>query len=341
MRKFNEEEMRELIRTAQLFAPQFTEGEYQRLMQMQQEMAESGFLEAAWGVHEVQQKYGITLSEAAARHAQLVRDIQEEEAKLNRLREESSQTTLSLQQAKAEGQRLETELELITRQTEGQKRRLRAELEQAMEENRVSHQDIALAARLKSELEGNGLGLKLALELMRGFTSQPEPAMKLATAVAEYGSELQAREALRRENEALRKEHDHLRAEEKNRQQALAQLEAQLQRDQDTLCQLRSDLAEEDNLRRFHWRFQKVARFLEYLATWGHLFPLRCHNLFCGARFWVSRGPAHLRTGFLCPCCGAGLVDYDEDALAFLGLREKAPIEIKLEEVKHGQKAAH
>ena len=49
MRKFNEAEIKEIIRTARVFAAQFTEEKYQKLVQMQQEIADSDFIEAAWG----------------------------------------------------------------------------------------------------------------------------------------------------------------------------------------------------------------------------------------------------------------------------------------------------
>ncbi|RLC60833.1 MAG: hypothetical protein DRI01_09550 [Chloroflexi bacterium] len=329
MRKFNEAEIKEIIRTARVFAAQFTEEKYQKLVQMQQEIADSDFIEAAWGVRKLQQECGVSCAEAPGRYVQLVKEAAKEESKLSRLKEQRkteeeslAHTVEAVRQVKEEHGREQKELERLRRQAAQEKKRLKEEVEHAMQEAEVNSDDIATATRLKAEAENHGLDLKLALRLFEEFANSDDAGKELAEAVAEYGSQLEAREALQSQNEMLR-------AEEEKRQQKLDELEAECQRSQQVLSQLRSDVKEQDTLRRFWWSYHKMAPILECLVKWGYFVPLRCKSFACGARFWVNQGLAPFRTKFVCPCCGLELVDYDDEAFTTLGLSDRAPIKIR------------
>jgi len=332
MRKFTEEEIKEIVRTAQLIAPQFSKEQYQKLAQMQQEMADSEFIEAAWGLHQLQQEYGIPCSEASGKYLQLLKDKTELESKVNWLKEQweieeerLSQTVKAVQRVKEERHHEEKELKLFKSQVEDEKKRLKEELEQAREEAKVNQEEAAIAGRLKAEVESHGLDLELTLRLFEEFASDEDAARRLAEAVAEYGSQLEAREILREENEAMKIE------VEKGRKMS-DEFKLECQHKQEVLTQLKSDLTEEDRLRHFWRRFQGASQVLEYLARWGQVIPMRCHWFFCGARFLVDQGPGSFRTKFVCPCCGLGLVYYDDEAFTTLGLSYRAPIKIELGE---------
>jgi len=332
MRKFTQQEIREIIRTAQLLAPQFTGDQYQKLVQMQQEMADSEFIEAAWGVYQLQQEYGIPCSETPGKYVQLLKDTAEAESRLSRLKEQRKiegekldQMVKAVRQVKEERHRGEKELELFRRQSEDEKKRLKEELEHTMQEAQVNRDDVAIAIKLKAEVESHRLDLELTLGLFEEFAGDEDATRHLAEAVAEYGSQLEAREVLRKQNEALR-------VEEEKRQENLAELRTECQRDQEVLSQLRTDLAEQERLRRFWQRFKGTSQILEYLARWDQVIPMRCNWFFCGARFLVDQGPSSFRTKLTCPCCGLGLVYYDDEAFTTLGLSYRTPIKIELGE---------
>ena len=64
MTGFTEEELKEIIRVAQIFAPAFNEEQYRKLIAMTDQIAASGFIEAAYGVYRLEQQYGLACSEA-------------------------------------------------------------------------------------------------------------------------------------------------------------------------------------------------------------------------------------------------------------------------------------
>jgi len=332
MRKFSEEEINEIIRTAQIFAPHLTEEQYQKLLQLQQEMADSEFIEAAWGVHRLQQEYGIPCSETPGKYVELLKETAKEESRLSHLKEQRkieeerlNQTLEAVRQAKAERHREEKEIKRIKRQAADDKKRLKEEVDSAMQEAQVNREDIAIAVRLKAELESCGLDLRLTLGLFEEFARDKDAAGHLAEAVAEYGSQLEAREVLRKQNEELKVEEEKI---DKN----LTELKVECHRHQETLSQLRSDLAEQDNLRRFWRRFAGRTQALEYLAKWRQVVPMRCYAVFCGARFWVDSGPTYFRTKLACPSCRQELTGYDEEAFTTLGLSFRGPFRIELGE---------
>jgi hypothetical protein len=332
MRKFSEEEISEIIRTAQIFASHLTEDQYQKLVQMQQEMANSEFIEAAWGVLRLQQKYGIPCSETPGKYVELLKETAKEESRLSQIKEQRKieeeklkQTLEAVRQAKAERHREEKEVKHLRRQAVNEKKRLREEVHSAMQEAQVNQEDIAVAVKLKAELESRGLDLRLTLGLFQEFARDEDAAGHLAEAVAEYGSQLEAREVLRKQNEELKVEEDKI---EKN----LTEQRAECHRHQEILSQLRSDIAEQDNLRRFWRRFAGRTQALEYLAKWRQVVPMRCYAFFCGARFWVDSGPTYFRTKLACPCCRQELTGYDEEAFTSLGLSFRGPFRIELGE---------
>jgi chromosome segregation ATPase len=332
MRKFTEEEVREVIRTAQVFASQFTEEQYRSLIQMQQDLADSSFVEAAWGVHRLEQEHGIPCSQAMDRYLELLEDKAKLESEVCHLRDEQAleqerlaEAGRAIEQATEERSHEERELELFKGRAEDERRCLEEELERAREEAHISREEIAVAGKLKSEVESHGLALDLVLRLSEEFAHDEDAASHLAEAVVEHSSLLEARETLHRENEALK-------VETEKRQEEADRLKADYQHYQEVLSQLRSNIAEEEALRRFQGRFQGASQVLECLARWPQVVPMRCRSFFCGARFWVDRGPTYFRTKLVCPCCGLGEVYYDDEALRDLDLLDSAPFKIQLGE---------
>jgi hypothetical protein len=332
MRKFTEEEIKEIIRTAQLFAPQLSDKQYEKLIQMQQELADSEFIEAAWGVHRLEQEYGISCSQAEDKYLELLKDTAKTESELAQLHKEREleekslrETSVAIQQAREKHSYEERQLKDFKRQAENEKKRLEKELEQARKEAQVSQEEVATTGKLKTKLESHKLDLELTLRLFEEFAHDEDAAMLFAQGREEYGSQTKARESLREENETLRVEN------EKGKEES-DRMKAECQQQQEVLSRLKSNIAEEEALRHFHRRFQGASGTMEYLARWPQIIPMRCHWFSCGARFWVDTGPTNFRTKFICPCCGIGQVYYDDEAFIAQGITYRAPFRIQLEE---------
>jgi septal ring factor EnvC (AmiA/AmiB activator) len=337
MKEFSAEEIKEVVRTAQIYAHHFTEEQYQKLMGMHRAMAQPGFIESASGVLRLVQEYGIPCSQAPAKYVQIVKDIKrlEKEAAEFKKRRESevrklAETSESLDRLKAERSRQERELAAFRVQAGEEKKRLEEELEKARERAGVREQDIANTVKLKALVASHGLDLEFALRLGEEFACDSDAATQLAQAVSEGRTQLEAREAWQKEN-------DSLKAESEERRTECDQLKLECQQHREVLSRLQADLANEDRLRRFHQRYQGHVKILEHLdARWEEIVPIRCQGPFCNARFWVSRAPSNLRAYHVCPCCGLGALEYDVDAIVDIGLSSKGTIEIKLGGDKHG-----
>ncbi|MDP3064417.1 MAG: hypothetical protein Q8O40_14595 [Chloroflexota bacterium] len=325
------EEISEIVRCAQLFAPGFTEEQYQRMTQTQGEFAESGFVESAYGLHRLEQQYGVPCSQALDRYAQLVRDLKELELKVDELRQKReseeaqlAETLAAGQRARAERGREERELASFTRKAEQEKGLIKQRLEQAMVEADVKEGDVAAAGRVKSELKRYGLTLELAAKLLSEFAGGEAALVQMAQAAAEYGSQLEANATLRRDNEAVEAKTQVTREEH-------ARLTADCQRLRDAHNRLTSDAAQQEALRRFHARYQNWSGVLEHLARWDQVIPMRCNWLTCGAHFLVDRGPSHFRNRHVCPCCGLSVLLYDEWFYTTTGQPYASPIQVRLE----------
>jgi hypothetical protein len=331
MRKFTEEEIREILRSAQVCAPSFSDDQYRKLVELGQDLADSEFIEAAWGVHRLQHEYGTPCSEASDKYLQLLRDKAQLESQVSHLQEKRkleeerlAETVEATRRSRAERNQQERELKSFKREAEKEKKRFKKEVEVAMEKARVNQEEIATAGRLKAAVESHGLDLELALGLLSEFAGDKDAARHLAEAVAEYGSQLEARTTLREQNEALKAQ-----IEEEGEQ--FARVKADCQQHEETLSRLRSDLAQEEALHRFHSRFKGWSGLLECLARWDQVILLRCHWFFCGARFWVDRGPTSFRSKLICPCCGVSQLYFDDEPFMAIGIPDRGPIKIQLE----------
>jgi myosin heavy subunit len=334
VREFTADEIREIIRFAQVVGHPFSDEQYRKLMELGQDLAESGRVEAAWEVKSLMEQYGIPPSQAGKKYRQLVSDVaklQTQVSDLQRQRGEEQkvlgETQWAVQQTEEKLKQGEKELESFTTWAEKEKQRLKDEVERAQKKAGVDLEQIAAGGRLKAQLKKHGLSLDLALELLGEFARQEDAAQKLAEAVAEYGSALEVSAALHEKNEALR-------VETEGRQEESAQLKEECQRDREALARLRSDRGEQEALRHFWRRFHPSSDLLEYLATWPQVYMLRCYHPLCGgARFLVNGGPSNFWAKFVCPRCRVEKVDWDDDAFTALGMSTyRGPITIHLED---------
>jgi len=334
--QFNAEEVESVIRMARLQAPAFSKEEYQRLLRMQQDIKESGFIEAAWGLRRLEEEYGADCSESLDRYRQLLRDkegLEGEIEKLNDKREVSSQELRVLDEAISQSEQkrieLENELETTYHRVNREKRRLGKDLEESRKAAEISQEEIASAKELKAIVKKSGLELGLALELCGEFARSNRPAKKIAQTVKEYGSLLEAGKKLKKQNEDLAKE-----IEEKLKESE--SLLSRCDRTRQELWQLGSELDNEKAVHNFYKRYKDSSSLLDYLADWGFIYPTRCQMITCNARFLVSRDPSHFRTKYVCPSCGLTTNTYDNEASTKLGLPYGSPFNVKLGGIRHG-----
>lgn len=331
MKELNAEEIKEVVRTAQIYSREFTAEQYQKLMGMHRELAEPGFIEAAYGVLRLEEEYGIPCSQAPAEYAQIMKNIgkmESEAARFKKVREgeemKLTEASQALDRLKTEQSHQEKGLAAFRTRAAAEKKGLEEDLAEARKKAGIDKQDIVSAVEMKALAASHGLDLELVLRLGEEFAHDVDAANKLALAVTEGRTQLEAREAWQKENESLKVE-----VEEKRTK--CEQLKRECLQAQETLSRLQADLANEDRLRRFHQRYQGHVKILEHLAArWDEIVPVRCLGPFCQARFWVSRGPSNFRAYHVCPCCGLGPLEYDRDAVAEIGLSDKGTIEVKL-----------
>jgi hypothetical protein len=330
MRKFTEDEIREIVRATQVFAPQFTREQYQALVGLGQELANSELIESASLVRQLAQEHGIPWAEVPGLYQRLLKERAKLQAEVDRLQERKgaeekqlAETTEASRRAEAERSREEKELASYKRQAEKEKRRLKEQVGQAMKEAEVERKEIVAAGRFKAEAHRYGLTPELALKLLGEYAGDQDALTHLAEHAAEHGSQLKARASLEEEKEALALEVEQLRQEG-------ATLSVDCQRQRETYNRLTSQLKEQEALRHFWGRYRNWSGLLECLASWGQLLPMRCDWFLCRARFWVDHGPTNFRSKHTCPCCGVGLVYPDERVFTATGQPYGVPIQVTL-----------
>jgi hypothetical protein len=331
-RKFSEAEINDIVRTARVQAPPFTAEEYQKLIQMQKEMADSKFIQAAWAVGEFEAEYGINCSEVLQMCHQLLKDRDKLESEIKGLRQrkeaaakELAKTSEAARLAGQESTRLKKGLEATSRQVEQEKKRLKQEIEQARAESRISQEEVATARELKDEVEKHSLNLNLALRLCDEFARNKDTAIELTRAIEKYGSMQRTMEKFHSENETIKKE---IVERQKESEELLVKCEQTRQQ----LSHLKSELGDETRVRNFWKRYRGSIGFLEYLAGWEQIHPLHCQFFTCGARFLVDQGPSNFRTKYVCPSCGLSHYMYDGEAAIKLGLPYGTPLKVRLGE---------
>jgi len=222
-----------------------------------------------------------------------------------------------------------------------EKRRINKEVQEYREKANVTKDDVVTASKLKAQVGSYGSSLELALGLSQEFASFENARDKLAETLKEHQTLSNSIAALNEQSEAQKKtlqsELNKLQSEKDRRQADIKSLEQARHQMENILGQLQADVAHEDELRRFYHRYYASSGLLEYLASWGQVFFLRCSNpvYAMAGVFDRSAGGAHVWTdkpGPKCPHCGLNTLVYDEKLYQSLNLPVGSPVQLQLGE---------
>ncbi len=346
-RELTTDELKEVVGAARVYCMGFSEEKFQSLVEMGKQVADEGYLEAVRGLARLERE-GIPCTKALNEYKALLRrlsdlerktadakvkldtlekDKQQAEGNSKQIKESVEQAQKELEQVKATRAREEKELADFRTAATREKERLDREVAKCQQKANVSKEDIATAGKLKTEVESHGLTLELMLDLAKEFTGYQNVQAELAGALKKWGT-LQGYiasldEQAQEKRKAVEVELNIAQVEKDKRQAEVRSLEATRSNFENILSHLQSDLAYEDEIRRFHRRYWGVSGLMEYLATWEQVLFLRCNNPISAlagvfnppagvARFWTDKPVVN------CPHCGLKLVVFDEKAYSAL-----------------------
>ncbi len=338
------EELGQIIRAARVLAMEFSEEQLKSLFDAQQKLADSGFLEAVWGMARLQEELGISCSEALDANQKLLKQKEklESEVAIFKDRVDHEQTKHSeakkiLQQlvdyikaAKSELEAVQSDvrkeqgqLASLLKRAEIEKGRIEKDLERRRKSAGVSSEEIVTAGQLKAEVENSGFALETILGLVQEFAPYQDARDRLAGALKSSQSILEYLATLGKKSEEQKRDItaaiDRLVSQQNSEQSRVTQLESARHQLETSVTRLHADIEEEQNLRQFYVRYSPLSKLMEYLMNWKEIYYLRCENPGCApfagmTRFLTDRNVSR------CPHCGSGLIKPDADLFRLLDM---------------------
>jgi len=348
------EELGQIIRAARVLATDFDEEQIQSLSYAGQELADSGFLDAVWGMTRLQQEQGISCSEALDDNKALLKQKEKLERELAGLKEKVlqeqnkySEATQIYQQLAGKINTAKNELQTIQSDTkaavanlssfqekaERKKQRIEKELQRYQKNANVTTEEILAAGQLKAEVEKSGFNLETMLGLAEEFAPYHDARERLVGVLKTSQSLTQYLVDLKHDSEEKKKAIDSEIGQLLNRKGAeeseIKSLERARRQLEINVSRLHSDVDEEQGLRRFYMRYNPLSDLLEYLVTWRQVYFLRCDNPMCVpfggiTHFWTDRKVTR------CPHCGLKMIEPDPEPLRLLNMPEGTEFKLKL-----------
>ena len=348
------EELREIVRAARVLSTDFDEEQIQSLSYAWQRLADSGFLDAVWGMVRLQQEQGTSCSEALDANKELLKQkgnlerdlvilgerVKLEQNKRNESININQQLASQINTAKNELQATKTAIlkeqeQLLSFQekTENEKRRIERELERCKKAAGVTAKEIAAAGQLKLEVEKSGFNLETMLGLAGEFAPYQDAGDRLAEALktgqtlTEYISTLEQKSEEKKSDIAA--EIEQLVSQRNSKQFQVEQLQKVCHNLEISLAQFNADVDEEQELRQFYVRYSPLSDLLECLVTWRQVYFLRCDNPMCApytgiTHFWTDRKVRK------CPHCGLSMIKPDPEPFRLLNVPEGTEFKLKL-----------
>jgi DNA repair exonuclease SbcCD ATPase subunit len=359
-RELTTDELKDVIREARVYCLGFSEKQFQNLLVLEKHLAESGYLEAVDALARLERQ-GVPCAKALdeceslkQRNSELeqrVSDVQaklqsldgkldEAEKKYEQVTEATRQTNKQLEEIRAEREKEEKALIAFRAEADKKRQDLDNEVAECRQRATVTEQEIATARQLKAEIAAHGFSLEVVLGLSQEFSGHENVREEVTKALKKYGAFSEYLTSINEEGEARKKtlglEISRLQTEKEKRQAGIESLEAVSHNLEGILSKLQSDLANENDLRRFRSRYKSVSGLMEYLATWQQLFFLRCNSptLAVAGVFDRSAGLARFLSEKLavkCPHCGQNTIAWDADAYSTLNCGV-GPVRLRLGE---------
>lgn len=330
-REFSQEEITQIARAARVLAPGFSEEQLEALAGSQRQLADSGFIEASWGLVRLQKQMGVPLTQALDAYEQLLRDNVELEEKIARfqaklqtledktrqaeelyrqIEEATRQARKDQQKMKREREQEEKRLIAFKKKAETEKERIKQEVEECRRRAGVTEEEVAAAGQLKAEVAKCGFSIEFTLDLCQEFAGYENAREELARALGEHGALTRSNAALAEEQE--RGESDLLRLQ--GEQDRVARNRTELEA---ASSHLRAEISGNKEILEFYHRYLGLRPFMEYLGGWNSITFHHC--AWCGALFLIAPGKTRFKGVFKCPWCGLGLTEYDRQAYVATG----------------------
>lgn len=354
----NVEELKQAIRAARIYCPCFTEQQFQSLMEMEKRLADTGWLQAVQELARIMEKRGVTCSQALDEYqallgqneslkkaiASLQGKSQGLQAEVNQRVAELKEEQNAVRQAKnelakvnAERQRQEQDLAAFRAAAEKEKAGIEKDLDRCRRQADVTREEVDSAGELKKLVASCGFTVDLAVGLCQEFGSHEEARAELLEAIEEYGALTEANAVMAEQGatqkKSLESEIDKLRSQRDEWQAALGRVKEDQANHGSLLQQLRADLAEQNELRRFYRRYHGVHVLLDNVASWPQVHFAYCEGAVCKmhrvgtpgllSRVWTDKQPMR------CPSCGFATLVYDEKIYRALNL-PKGPVRLVL-----------
>ncbi len=352
--EFSADEIKDAARLARIYCPGFNEEKFKSLMELEERVDESGYLEAIHGLILLEQEKGITCIEALDTCEQLgkqketlEKEIAELESKSEHLLTASGQAAKEYEQlketankAKQDMKQIENaglaareKLQALNEEAEKEKERTEKLIEEYHQQAALTRDEVATASQLQAEVEKHGFSLDLMLDIAKEFTVHKDAKEKLAEALKRYGTINKYLDKLESWYEEQRGKFAANISELKSEREKLVSETGNLR---NTIAGLKSDINGEEDLRRFYRRYKEVSRLMEHLASWKQVFFVRCTNpLYTlsgvfntksgNVHFWTDQPPT------MCPRCGYRHLVYDESVYESLNIPVGSVVKLQLE----------
>jgi myosin heavy subunit len=330
--KITTEELGQIIRAARVLATDFDEEQVQSLSFAWRRLADTGFLDAVWGMVRLRQEQGISCSQALDANKELLKQKGKLESELailgervkleqNRRNEAikinqqlTSQINTAkneLQATKAAIQKEQEQLSSFQEKVEKKKKHIEKELERCKKDAGITAEEIAAAGQLKAEVEKSGFNLETMLGLVQEFAPFQDAGDRLTEALKNSQTLTEHIATLERESEKKKRdvaaETEQLISQRNSRQSQADQLQKNCHKLEIYLDQLHADVDEEQGLRQFHVRYSPFTDLLEYLMSWKSIYSWRCDNTMCAPFAGIPRFLTD-RMVEKCPHCGLSMI---------------------------------
>ena len=354
-REFTVEEIRDSVRTARVHCPGFTEDMFESLMDIEKHIADSGYLEAVQGLLRLEEEKGVSCTEALdacekllEQKTRLERDVLALEKRVESLVGQIKQTNVEYEQVKKTTAKASQELVQVRNQyvaaekklgtlnkkIEKERQRTDREIEECYQQANVTKEEVMTAGRIKADVESHGFTLELVLDLSKEFAGHKNTREKLAEGLKEHGS---LNKYLNNLHDEATKERERVVTEIRGLESQKKALSAESGNMRNVLSQLQSDIAYEENLRRFYQRYVGLSGLMDQLASWEQVFFVRCGNPAYAAAGVLDKksGNAHFWTdkpAVMCPHCGYQHLYFDTKVYQYLNWSTEVPLKLSLGE---------
>lgn len=364
--EFTAEEIKDAARTARIYCPGFSEEKFESLMEIERRVDESGYLEAIQGLLRLEEEKGIPCTEAldaceklmeqktrleqqvttlekrvtALKKGEesLMAQIRQANGDYDQVKKATAKAEQELAQIRGKYAATEKKLEAFNKRTEKRKQRIGKEVENCRKQANVTKEEVIIAGKIKADADNRGLNLELVLNISQELAAHKDASKQFIIGIQKHNS---LTKYLKELDEWVEKRRAEVTSNMSNLRSQQGQIQAQVNALEETrrgieniITQLQADVAAEEELRRFYWRYQGSAGLLECLASREQLIFMRCNNALSAAtRFFDESKVAHFWTDkpvTNCPHCGSSNVDFDEKPYLALGLPVGAEFKLQL-----------